>query len=150
MTVAIVLEAESQIGPDLRWPLRIAAVKGGEAVVVVPAPGRAEPNTKEISLSSSEEQSAPAGELAAALRRALDVYVGEGRWTHRKIEEAEKEAAEGSTGKRSRRRSWLDSGSSRRSKIVSETLELVDDPGSDFLLLVTEEIQGTPTRTGAR
>ena len=147
MTTAIVLEAESQIGPDLRWPLRIAAVKGGEAVVVVPAPERTQSNGKEISLSSSEQESGPAGELAATLRRALDVYVGEGRWTHRKIEEAEQEAAK-------------DSGQEEPpslvarlrivppSKIVSETLELVDEPGSDFLLLVTEEFYGDDTDWG--
>ena len=98
MTTAIVVEADSQIGPDLRWPLRIAAVKGGEAVLVVPAPERAQSGSEEISLSGSEVQSGLAAELAATLRRALDVYVGEGRWVHGKREEASEQSAEKSDG----------------------------------------------------
>jgi uncharacterized hydrophobic protein (TIGR00271 family) len=147
MTIAIVLEAESQIGPDLRWPLRIAAVKGGEAVLLVPAPERTQSSSEEIPLSISEEQSEPAGDLATALRRALDVYVGEGRWTDRKIEGAEEEAAEKPRGEEPpplevRLRIVP------RAKLVSETLELVDEPGTDVLLFVTEEIQGADTDWG--
>jgi uncharacterized hydrophobic protein (TIGR00271 family) len=145
MTIAIVLEAESQIGPGLRWPLRIAAVKGGEAVVVVPGHERTQANEKEISLSSSLEQSEPEHDPAATLRRALDVYVGEERWTPGRAEE--EETAGESRGEESPPL-CVQLRIVPQSKIVSETLDLLKDPASDFLLLVTEEIHGEDTDWG--
>ena len=34
MTVAVTLESGTEIGPDLRWPLRVAALRQSEIVIL--------------------------------------------------------------------------------------------------------------------
>lgn len=74
MSVCIALEKADEIGPDLKWPLRIAAQSGGELQLLAPGP-------EEMALDlSGTERANETAEMVAALRAALDNELGEDGW----------------------------------------------------------------------
>jgi uncharacterized hydrophobic protein (TIGR00271 family) len=89
----VVIQKESLIGPDLRWPLRIAKLSGAEITLLVCVPKNIGEHARDVDLSASAEQPAYDNRIAERVRSALDDYLGPEQWTSTRsgpLEEDEK------------------------------------------------------------
>lgn len=81
MSVVMVLDQEDLIGPDLRWPLRIAKRGNADVTLLVCVQKKNVKNMTDINLSDTADQPEWAGSIAERMRTALDDYLGAGQWT---------------------------------------------------------------------
>lgn len=79
-SVVIVVEKDHFIGPDLRWPLRMA--RPGEGNITVLFGMKNIENTKEIDLSATAGQPDYEQRIAERMRSTLDDYLGPGQWAN--------------------------------------------------------------------
>jgi uncharacterized hydrophobic protein (TIGR00271 family) len=77
----IVIDQDELIGPDLRWPIRIAKLKDTTVVLLVCAPQNAGKEQAGSGLSGSDGQSPSKKDAAERIGRVLDEYLGSGQWT---------------------------------------------------------------------
>jgi uncharacterized hydrophobic protein (TIGR00271 family) len=131
MTIAMILEREEFTGPDLRWPLRIAALVGGELVCIVPGPEKnSEPADGGPAASPTRE------ELEPRFAAALDEFVGAGNWlAHGRAKSpSDEESSDANVLVARLRVEPVD-------RVVAEAVALVDDREKDLLLFVTSADQ---------
>ena len=81
VSIAIIVEQENLVGPDLRWPLRIAKLGSADITLVVRPPEKAAKGGANVDLSASAEQPAYERNLADRMRTVLDEYLGPEQWT---------------------------------------------------------------------
>lgn len=129
MGVVILATDPKHLGPDLRWPLRIAAQREGPLTVIAPASGT-ETKSTEIDLTGDEESPRPR-ELATALRGALDAELGAEGWLPGSADE---KAGEEPEARIVRLRC------TPVARIVEDALTRIDNP-SDLLVLT---LNGVP------
>jgi uncharacterized hydrophobic protein (TIGR00271 family) len=82
MSTVIVIENENLVGPDLRWPLRIAKRGRSNITLLVCVPKNIADSVKNIDLPSSAEQSEYEKRIAERTVLTLDEYLGLEQWTN--------------------------------------------------------------------
>jgi uncharacterized hydrophobic protein (TIGR00271 family) len=87
-SIVIVVEQESLIGQDLRWPLRIAKMRRADFTLLVVAPKNVSEGTTEIDLSAVAEQPAYQKSMAERMYPILDTYLGE--WIDKRPQSGDK------------------------------------------------------------
>ncbi len=126
MTVAVTLESGIEIGPDLRWPLRVAALRQCEIVIV-----QESEEGGEIDLTHRDNDT-PDAQLADAIASLLDEYVGKGQWRASSAPEPdEDDVAITVQFKRV-----------RPDRIVEESLAVMRNRAEDLLVYVTLGVRG--------
>ena len=93
--VVIVVEQDNLIGPDLRWPLRIAKLVNADVALLVRPPEKVAKSGVNIDLSASAEQPAYERSIAQRMRAVLDEYLGPEQWTSERSEAPNKSAESG-------------------------------------------------------
>jgi uncharacterized hydrophobic protein (TIGR00271 family) len=101
MSTVIVIENENLVGPDLRWPLRIAKRGRSSITLLVCVPKNIANSRKNIDLSSSTEQSEYEKRIAERMVSTLDEYLGLEQWTNERSG-AHGEAEDAGTNSRGR------------------------------------------------
>jgi uncharacterized hydrophobic protein (TIGR00271 family) len=81
MSTVLVLEHEDLIGPDLRWPLRIARLGKADITLLVCVTEKNIRNMKDVDLSGTADQPEWADRIADRMRSVLDDYLGAEQWT---------------------------------------------------------------------
>ena len=81
VSIAIAVEQDTLVGPDLRWPLRIAKLGNADITLVIRPPEKATKGGANVDLSASAEQPAYQRNLAERTRSVLDEYLGPDQWT---------------------------------------------------------------------
>jgi uncharacterized hydrophobic protein (TIGR00271 family) len=80
-SVLIVVEQDNLVGPDLRWPLRIAKLDDADITLLLCPPEKMGKSGVNIDLSASAEQPAYERGIAERMRTVLDAYLGPEQWT---------------------------------------------------------------------
>ena len=80
VSAVLVLDQENLIGPDLRWPLRIAKLENADITLLVCVAEKNVKNMKNVDLTGTVDQPEWAGLIADRMREVLDMYLGEGKW----------------------------------------------------------------------
>ncbi len=80
-SVIIVVQRDAFIGPDLRWPLRIAKQRQANITLLTLAPKKLGKGRTPIDLSLSAEQSDYTSAIAQRMRAVLDAHLGAEHWT---------------------------------------------------------------------
>jgi uncharacterized hydrophobic protein (TIGR00271 family) len=80
-SVCIIVQQDNLVGPDLRWPLRIAKLANADITLLVRPPERLVKGGEKIDLSVSAEQPAYEKSIAERMRAVLDTYLGPEQWT---------------------------------------------------------------------
>ena len=81
VSAVLVLDQENLIGPDLRWPLRIAKLENADITLLVCVAEKNVKNMKNVDLTGTVDQPEWAGVIADRMREVLDAYLGEGKWS---------------------------------------------------------------------
>jgi len=82
-TTIIVVHKDDLIGPDLRWPLRIAKLENADITVLVCVDDEVRKDPKEIKLAESAEQPAYENDISERMYSILDEYLGPEQWTNK-------------------------------------------------------------------
>ena len=148
MTVALLLSDTSLIGDDLRWPLRLGVDAGRDLVVVVPG-GPDTTSVSKTALDPASDPSPASAAIATALRACLDETLGADRWCPRRAREGEEIAGHPADTRAADEPVEVQLRIVPPGKIVDETLAVLTNPDSDFLVAVVSDVQpreGTPFR----
>lgn len=81
-SVVIIVTNDKLIGPDLRWPLRIAKPGGADITLLICVPKKITASVKNVDLSGSAEQPAYVRSIADRTCPLLDNYLGANQWTN--------------------------------------------------------------------